>query len=504
MAITLRRQLTEEDKAHILRIHGRRCFATGHDIAEADRLEFDHIRAYAIEPYTELDNIAPMCETHNRAKGTLPLEDFRVKLRLQDFFDRGDAQTLGALLPYLNEKGDIQRFGDRVSIVSADGTVSLDSGTKRSNHTMYRCPTTGWEYFYATLDIDVLDSDDDDDEKLGLQPRYLIFDKVFDMYRHFQTHPVLQPSIGRIHDSRILLFDGQHKVAALLLNGRRQFECKVYLAPDLRLLNETNISAHDKFSQTRFFASIMVIKLGTEFGTDFVTYKYAEDGLPKSEAGFMKFFERGEGQTMTKAERNRRFRSYLYNSILQSPDCRVTRLVSNTNRSTDEKPLTIDLLSKSIFACLLYSEPVGDTIGTDAYKREQEINNVVSLLNMLDDQALASWNPKASPNDGNQRRLNRLFRSKSIMAWTELLRDAVCGKLDLSDAEDRDRPFYRDLTDDDLSRIRGIVERLIRWNMWSSPADSEIDRMLSDNKSVVKGWFRSHGLTTGYLMGAAE
>ena len=94
-------------------------------------------------------------------------------------------------------------------------------------------------------------------------------------------------------DGQILVFDGQHKMAALLWNGQREFECKVYLSPDLRLLNDTNISAHDKFAQTRFFSSIMVLKLGTEFGTDFESYKNEEDGTSKNEAGFMTYLGRG-------------------------------------------------------------------------------------------------------------------------------------------------------------------------------------------------------------------
>ncbi|HEX9603847.1 MAG TPA: hypothetical protein VF973_08860 [Myxococcales bacterium] len=123
------------------------------------------------------------------------------------------------------------------------------------------------------MPISALDSDDDHDDTIGLQPRYLIFDKVFELYRHFQRHPVLLPSIGRVRNNKIVLFDGQHKIAGLLWTGRRDFECKVYLTPDLRLLNQTNISAHDKFAQTRFYSSIMVGKLGTEFGKDFESYK---------------------------------------------------------------------------------------------------------------------------------------------------------------------------------------------------------------------------------------
>lgn len=467
-------------------------------------MHFDHIRAFADGGLTELDNIAPMCETHNKAKGTLPLEDFRVKLRLGGFFSHGDSLTLKHLLAYLKKSGDIVGYGESVIVNEMEGTVRLDTAHGTLTHTLYTCPTTGWKYFYATLPVALFDSDDDEDHKIGLQPRFLISDKVFELYRHFQRHPVLQPSIGRVNQNRILLFDGQHKIAALLWTGRREFECKIYISPDIKLLNETNIAAHDKFSQTRFYASVMVLKLGTEFGADFERYKNLEDGATKSEAGFMKFLDQDPSQALTRAERNRRFRSYFFNSILQPKDNRAVGLVSTSNRSSDEKPLTMDMLGKSLFACFLYSEPVEDNMTTEAYRRDLEIENNIALMNMLHDLALFGWNPTAGPNDGNQRRLVRLFRSKAIMAWSELVRDAVCGKLELVDAEDRARPFYRVLTADDSARIRKVIERLVNWKLWAAPANDETDRVLSDNKSAVKDWLRNHGLTTGYLMGAAE
>jgi hypothetical protein len=504
MAITLKRQLNEDEKQQIVKVHGRKCFATGHPIPDGEVMHFDHIRAFAEGGVTELDNIAPMCEMHNKAKGALPLEDFRVKLRLNDFFSHGDSVTLKHLLAFLKKAGDITSYGQNVAVNEMDGKVRLDSSDGTFTHALYTCPATGWKYFYATLPIALLDSDDDEDQKIGLQPRFLISEKVFELYRHFQRHPVLQPSVGRVNQSRILLFDGQHKIAALLWTGRREFECKIYLAPDIKLLNETNIAAHDKFSQTRFYASVMVLKLGTEFGTDFERYKTQEDGSPKSEAGFMKFLDRDPSQALTKAERNRRFRSYLYNSILHPKDNRAAHFVSTGNRGTDEKPLTMDMISKSLFACFLYTEPVEDNMATDAYKRDAEIENNIALMNMLYDLALFGWNPPAGPNDGNQRRLVRLFRSKAIMAWSELVRDAVCGKLELVDAEDRARPFYRSLNVEDLARIRKVIERLANWKLWAAPPGDDIDRVLADNKSAVKDWLKSHGLSTGYLMGAAE
>jgi hypothetical protein len=64
----------------------------------------------------------------------------------------------------------------------------------------------------------------------------------------------------------------------------------------------------------------MVTRLGSEFGADFEKYKTLEDGAIKSEAGFMKYLDRAEGQALTRADRNKRFRNYLYNSVLQSSD----------------------------------------------------------------------------------------------------------------------------------------------------------------------------------------
>ncbi len=502
MAITLRRQLNDDEKARVIEQHGRECFATGHLIPEDETPQFDHIRAFTSGGETEINNIAPMCAQHNRDKGQLPLFDFRVKISIDEFFETGDRLTLGHLIRHLHTKGRIAGYGFSVSVKEHNDSVRIESPKITQDYQANICPVTGWKYFYATLPIELIDSDDESDQSIGLQPRYLIVDKLFGLFRHFQRHPVLQPSLGRITENRIRLFDGQHKAAAILLNGRTDLECKIYLEPDIRLLNDTNISAHDRFAQTRFFSSIMVLKLGTQFGSDFDTYKNTENGQIKSESGFLEHLRNKDN--LTRGEVNQRFRSFLYNSVLEDRENRLSALVSVGNRPTDEKPLTLYALSNSLFATFLWRDPVEDNMATDSYKRGIEVNNMVTLMNILYDLALSQWNPKAPNNDEGQRKLSRIVRSRFMKAWAELLKDSICAALRMHDSDEKARPLYRVLNDQQVDDIREVVARLIDWKIWSSPVSSEIDQIRLDNDKAVKDWLRSKGLTTGYLLGAPE
>jgi len=503
MAILLKRQISEDEKKQIIEKFGRICFATGHPVDKNETIQFDHIKAYTSGGASEIDNIAPMCGKHNKQKGQLPLYDFKIKLKIDEFFESGDNLTLKNELVYLKNKKDLSAFGDTISIIAAnEDSIELEIQNRRTLFTTYTCPTTNWNYFYATLPIEILDSDDDADHEIGLQPRYLIRDKVFNLFRHFQRHPVLQPSICRIHKNRILVFDGQHKIAGLLWGGRRKFECKVYIDPEPNLLNKTNISAHDKFAQTRFFSSIMVAKLGVQFGREFDDYRNIEDNGVKSELGFINYLK--EKEQLTNAELNKRFRSFLYNSIMDDSNNKVSKFVSKGNRSSAETPITMDMLEKSIFSNFLYREPVNTDMTTDNYLREKEFDNLVLLFNIFYSEALLNWDSTKSNSDPTQLKLSRMFRSKSIMSWSEILFDAVCASLKLFDSDDKLRLMHRQLSDKDFADIAFVVRRLVKWNIWDSPQNSDIDRILADNKSEVKSWLKAKGLTTGFLMGASE
>ncbi|MCF7824209.1 MAG: HNH endonuclease [Candidatus Marinimicrobia bacterium] len=502
MAITLSRQITDSEKKLILARFGRKCYATGHEINDDFEIQFDHIKAFSEKGVSEIDNIAPMCKEHNLKKGRLPLEDFRTKLKMEEFFSRGQTLTLKDELQYFKDDAKIKGYGQSCYIKIEGDQIELEANDIKTTHRLYKCPTTGWHYFFALLPVEVINSDDDEDGEIGLQPRYLIIEKVFNLYRHFQKHPVLQPSLGRFYKDKVLIFDGQHKIASMLWGGRQTFEIKVYIDPDPQVLNNTNIAAHDKFAQTRFYSSIMVSKLGSQFGKQFEDYKNKEDGQKKSESGFLQYLRTNEQFTV--AEANKRFYSFLYNLVLDPEVNKVSGLVSKSNRSSTEYPLTVDMLSKSLFSNFLYRYPLEEDLASSRYLREVEVSNTVQLFNIIFEEALFAWDSKKDSRDTTQNKLSRMFRSKSIMSWAEILKDAVAAKLDIIDGDEKAMLFYRELSESDFEKIRSIIRRLAEWSVWKSPRDSEIDRVLADNKSEVKKYMKLKGLTAGYLLGAPD
>jgi hypothetical protein len=163
MVATLKRQLTDEEKAVILQRFGPHCYANGHTIPDDEPVQYDHIHAHGLGGDSELNNIAPMCAQHNQQKGQLPLGDFRIKLQLDTFFASGEKQTLRHLLAFLAEQKRIAQFGCPI-VAKADGdSITLDTQSGPLIYALYKCPTTGWHYFYATLNVSLLDSDDEAD-----------------------------------------------------------------------------------------------------------------------------------------------------------------------------------------------------------------------------------------------------------------------------------------------------------------------------------------------------
>jgi hypothetical protein len=489
-----RRQLTDPERAQILARDGMRCFIDGHPIESEDDLEFDHIRPVAAGGATTVENLAPVCRKHNRQKGTMALSEYRDYIKLGSLFEDGSPKYLDDVIL---AKG--QKLGQRLQheIDSSDDRVTLYFDDGKKTVSLYACPTTGWEYFYALIPVHYLKNDRD------LQPRPLRQQFVWGLYRHFQRNTQLAPSICRLDgDGVLFLFDGQHKAAAQIWSGRKAVECKVYIRPGKKLINETNLEAHQTYRQMSFYSYELMKKYADICGEDWNEYAALEGR--KSEAGFVDFLVNEKRFSVPKAKAE--VARAIHWRILNDSVNKLGDFISEKNRAR-RQPLTYYRIEKTFFRHLLSPIPNAAEFQSDEDLRETEQRNLVRLMTIIAEEGLIDrWSPERA--DAVHQRTERIFSAGAIRAWVRILRDVLYSdlRLYLKGPEEAQRVLYRGLTDEQFALIGRFVRRMFAHSVWDAPdtGDQDISRRLTkDDDTTAMSLLRERGLVTEWVLQTA-
>jgi hypothetical protein len=471
-----------------------RCFVDGHPIESEDDLEFDHIKPVASRGATSLENLAPVCRRHNRQKGTMALSEYRDYLKLGSFFEDGAPKYLDDLT---RAKG--YRLGQRLQheVDCGDDSVTLYFDDGKKTVSLYTCPTTGWQYFYALIPVHYLKNDRD------LQPRPLRQPYVWGLYRHFQRNTQLAPSICRLDgDGVLLLFDGQHKAAAQIWSGRKAVECKVYIRPDKKLINETNLEAHQTYRQMAFYSYELMKKYADICGEDWNGYAALEGR--KSEAGFVDFLMTVKGMSMPKAKGE--VARAIHWRILNDPANKLGDFISEKNRAR-RQPLTYYRIEKTLFRHLLSPIPNAAEFQSDEDFREVEERNLVRLMSIIGEEGLLDrWNPERA--DAVHQRTERIFSAGAIRAWVRILRDVLNAYLQLylKGPEEAQRVLYRNLTEEQFGWSRRFIRQIFAHSVWDAPdtGDQDISKSLTkDDDITAMSLLRERGLVTEWVLESA-
>ena len=485
--MSLKRQLSDNEKQKVLDHHGRRCFIDGEPITEEEPIEFHHIIPFSEDGPTNLDNIAPVCKRHHLTIGTMSLQEYRDKLELDKFFEGGEPKYLGDLI--IHKKG---RCGDKFKFESGRTDITIFFKDWQKTYPLFICPTTGWRYFYGIIPPENIENDKD------LQPRALRGSSIWALYRHFKTNTQISPSICRIDDGgSFLLFDGQHKAAAQIWAGRPSVECKVYLHPDPRLLNETNLAAHGPLRQMSFYSHELGIKFAEIFGRDWTEYMDTEG--KKSEIGFFNFLVRIRNRS--KAQAKNEFCLAMYNEIINDPVNKLSSYLSEKQRGR-KQPLTHARLVKAFFQNMLFPPPINEEFETDTDFRKDEKNNIINLMNIIVEEGLeGKWDPER--NDSDHKRSERIFSAGAVRAWVILLKDTINTHLKHYSDEDRQRFIYCRIHNNEFMYFRQFVKKIFSHKIWDDPDPSgEITaRLAKDDASTAKALFDENGLTVQWILG---
>ena len=479
------RQITQQEKDAVLAQQGLRCFIDNHPLLP-DEVEFDHIRPYAANGESEIANIGVVCKKHNRDKGTLSLAQYRDRLDMRRFFGKAAKRRLDDLL---EERLGHGQYGQRLPADAKAGLMELFFDGGGQTAPLYTCPSTGEQYFFASIPFSVIRNDAE------LQPRPLEPERVWDLYLHLQDHTQLAPAVCRLTKGDLLLFDGQHKAAAQVWAGRKALDCKVYVEPDVRRLKETNLSAHDKLRQMPFYTSTLLEKYAALAKEDWEAFLLIAG--PKNERTFCDFMRLHSN--LSRAEAVKRVRSRIYQDVLEDPNNRLREYIAEENRAR-QNPLAMHRLQKTFFAEFLVPPPLDDEFEGDTYHRDDEKTNLVRLFNLIVDEGLANrWSPET--NDAAHKKAARLFSAGALRAWVPMLRDAIAAALALIDAQDRAKVFYRELDDAKFGTVALLVKRLFSHKVWEDP-DPGLNDLRYDDAQRAKGMLMEHGLSANWVLGA--
>ncbi len=485
------REPTKEEKKVIIVQHTRdgkvRCYVNDHPIENEKDIEFHHSKPFSEEGKTEISNLAPVCKDHHRRIRTLSITEFRTRLEMEEFFKSPEPRRLDDVL---KKKISDEKFGKVLINEISDRTIKLflEDRSDPIVLSLYKCPSTSYKYFYITLPVKYIQND------IELQPRPIEMRRLWELYRHMLTHTQFSPAICRLKDNKILLFDGQHKSAAQIWCGRKEIECKVYVEPDVRVLKETNLAAHDKLRQMQFFTSVLISKWADLFKEEW--REYLETKGIKSEKGFVEFLEK---KGKKKSEALNMIRSNIYDSVLDDKDNKIVDYIAERNRSR-KNPLTVHRLKQTIFKHFITNSPLDMDIEKSDELREFERKSVIELLNILAEETLdGKWDP--TRNDSSHKVAERVYAAGSLKAWSRMFRDVTAAVLRLYDEDERGKILLRKISEDDWDLIRGRIIRLFEHKLWADPSP-EIDRNLRvNNERHVKEFFENKGVKVDWILG---
>jgi len=458
-------------------------------------IEFHHKRPLAFQDKFNPSNFITVCKKHHKELGELSLLEYNTINEMKKFFGGNDIKKLNDVLKL---KLDSDNFGKKIDaeILNDKNEIKIklkNSGNNDNNgdvtitYPLSTCPSTGFKYFYIVLPVEYINNDEQ------LQPRPLEFERLWELYRHLLTNSQLTPSVCRLTENKILLFDGQHKAAAQVWADRKEIECKVYIEPNIKFLKETNLIAHDKLRQMPFFTSVLINKWASIFAEEWKEYM-ASKGL-KSESGFVSFLiSKGK----KKAEAVNMIESNIFDSIIEDKKNSIIRYVSEFSPII-KKPLTTNRLKSVIFKKFIAAAPLEIDIEESDRLREIERKNVIELLNMITEYTLKDkWDP--DKNDENHKISERIYLSGSFKAWTGILKDAIAAILELFDENERKEIFLREISEENWKNIENCISIMFERRVWQDDSDENYNMLRLSNDNQVRKYLSRRGISVNELL----
>ena len=345
---------------------------------------------------------------------------------------------------------------------------------------VYLDKLSGLKSFFIEVPIEYLFHDE-----LGLNPRKLS-DNVIKLIKEFHNkRPQLHIGIGRLNtqnESKLFIFDGQHKAATQILLGTRKLLLRVFIDPDIELLAITNERAGTVLRQVAFDKSVQ-----RQMGSTILSWKIerlqtdkgiSSDDYSFSESELVSHF-RGEGREIKKFVID-----FIRRKIIEDPENKLIDYINFGGRE-NEKPLSYSNIEKTFYSLFIY----GDSLDIRPFfneHRENEMNQIVKLMNIIQEEIFKGYDFTigSSKIEEKIRKIQsgtinetipdthliayRLSKEEILFNWLKMVKQVIQMYFsNLGRVIDEKKLFAEKFDDQLWTNIRNLIKNIYELPIWS-------------------------------------
>lgn len=472
-----------------------KCFLCDSTLNRAnDDIELDHDIPSSEGGGDELANLNLTHVSCNRYKRNNSSFDVRSHLRFKRFFE----ERLGQV--------KFQDAKDFFELVRTDCYFTLSADKKNANIetsedkftvVVHKEEVGGKDQYFCFADLPISCIENDDE----IQPREIKLNHLLLISADLKKNPLHeQPAVrlaGVGDKKKALMFDGQHKTVAHLINGKKSVTFKIYINIEKEEAVHLVNSIQSRIKKLPLTPFEMAAKMSDEVRRKLEDYEDAIGTLEVSEEGFINWLDPSD-----RSRAKSGIESAVIDNIISDPELAFRKIISRPGKpAQSEISINEATFQSKILKVLLHVRPLSSSFKGEAMKeaREREARNVLKILNLCYDKGF-TLNPERSV-DAEQARIKRLTYQASLRQLFEIMLQICSSHFVAKDTVLLEREITAELSE----KLAAAAERFFAHPVWSADLTKGakaklVDDALKKNQNIEDA-FAAVTLTAGYCGG---